>query len=252
MRRYRKGQTWRPPTTAESAASADALEGYRRRSPQAPDRQFPIDNVLIKNASGTGCLTGDILALDDVVIDADTFDDSGVNAIEWASHVIWSGTKPNTSTPTPTYAHIGRFAVLTEPIANGSIGYGVVDGLVVAKLDMDYADHPYADIAHNTYRLTSNWYGAAEILYTEQVDATWWGLVRVGAFQAPLYKGVADSTISSGSSGTVSLWYAGADTSENVTCHLWMEGSNDIASGSECVMRFFRDEQKWVITEAEC
>jgi len=39
MRRYRKGEIFRPPTAAESAASADAMEGFRRRAPQPPDRQ---------------------------------------------------------------------------------------------------------------------------------------------------------------------------------------------------------------------
>jgi len=39
MRRYRKGELFRPPTAAESAANADALEGYRRRPSQPPNRQ---------------------------------------------------------------------------------------------------------------------------------------------------------------------------------------------------------------------
>jgi hypothetical protein len=48
MRRYRKGQTFRPPTTAESAASADAIEGHRRRSPLPQNRLSRGDKILVK------------------------------------------------------------------------------------------------------------------------------------------------------------------------------------------------------------
>ncbi len=48
MRRYRKGQTFRPPTAAESAAHADALEGFRRRPPVSQDLAPAGQDIIVK------------------------------------------------------------------------------------------------------------------------------------------------------------------------------------------------------------
>jgi hypothetical protein len=126
--------------------------------------------------------------------------------------------------------------------------------VVEAQLDVDYADHPFEDIAHDTFRLTSNWYGAAQILYKVQVDSVWWAKVRIGNFQAPDYDGVVQTGgITAGSSGNVNLHYEGADTSETLTVHHdHMEGSHDAAANDECRIAFFKDVQKWRIKELEC
>lgn len=52
MRRYRKGDTFRPPTAAESAVNADALEGFRRRVevPQTPLSRG--SKILVKTPVG--------------------------------------------------------------------------------------------------------------------------------------------------------------------------------------------------------
>lgn len=52
MRRYRKGQMFRPPTAAESAVHADAVEAFRS-SPAAPqDRPTRGTDILVKTPSG--------------------------------------------------------------------------------------------------------------------------------------------------------------------------------------------------------
>ena len=52
MRRYRKGQMFRPPTAAESAVNADTLEAFRS-SPAAPqDRPTRGTDILVKTPSG--------------------------------------------------------------------------------------------------------------------------------------------------------------------------------------------------------
>lgn len=48
MRRYRKGEMFRPPTAAESAANADALEGFRRRSPVSQDLAPAGQDIIVK------------------------------------------------------------------------------------------------------------------------------------------------------------------------------------------------------------
>ena len=48
MKRYRKGQTFRPPTAAESAANADALEGFRSRTQEPQARVGRADKLIVK------------------------------------------------------------------------------------------------------------------------------------------------------------------------------------------------------------
>ena len=48
MRRYRKGQTWRPPSAADSAASADTVEAFRNRPAQPQDRAPLRGDIVVK------------------------------------------------------------------------------------------------------------------------------------------------------------------------------------------------------------
>ena len=48
MRRYRKGEIFRPPSAAESAAHADALEGFRRRPPVSQDLAPVGQDIIVK------------------------------------------------------------------------------------------------------------------------------------------------------------------------------------------------------------
>lgn len=48
MRRYRKGETFRPPTAAESAAHADAAESHRHAPAQPQDRAPIGQSILVK------------------------------------------------------------------------------------------------------------------------------------------------------------------------------------------------------------
>ena len=66
------------------------------------------------------------------------------------------------------------------------------------------------------------------------------------------FKAKADSTITAGGSGTVSIWTSGSDSSINVTALLnWMHGSQDVASTNELEIRWYPGEG-WVITGAAC
>jgi len=59
--------------------------------------------------------------------------------------------------------------------------------------------------------------------------------------------------IAAGASGTVEIWYEGAATGDVIPAHAnWMMGSNTAALGAEVLVRWFADENKWVIVELEC
>ncbi len=65
--------------------------------------------------------------------------------------------------------------------------------------------------------------------------------------------GKADADITVGSTGTVSIWRAGVDTTEDETASLdWMAGTTQVSLGKEVMITWFADEGIWRITGAEC
>ncbi len=65
--------------------------------------------------------------------------------------------------------------------------------------------------------------------------------------------GKADADITTGSTGTISIWRAGVDTTENETASLdWMAGTTQVSLGKEVMITWFADEGIWRITGAEC
>ena len=66
--------------------------------------------------------------------------------------------------------------------------------------------------------------------------------------------GKADAAITAGSTGTISIWRDGADTTENIEdVELdWMHGSTDVSLGKQVMITYFADEAIWRITGAEC
>jgi len=282
MRKVSSGQFWQPRSVAEDNAIAEVADHYRRRQrlSQGTSGDVPVlwtpSIQRIRNGSGSDRITGDILAInynaqtvdfDETVAVAggskNVYESNGtINPLDLMTNLILSGVKPSTGS-SPIYRHVGRFAVLLEPIKATETGLCVIDGLAAARLTMDHEDHPYADIAHNSTRLTSNWYGSAEIIHwvtvtlNDDVTEETWGLVRMGPFQAPIYKGTVTEIggIGSGTSGDVDIFYNvyyDAVTSTTITAHRWMEGANTVENSAECLVRYFRDEGKWYITEQEC
>ena len=65
--------------------------------------------------------------------------------------------------------------------------------------------------------------------------------------------GVADADIGVGTTGTISIWRSGFDTTEDVTAKLgWMAGTTQVSAGKEVLITWFADESIWRITGAEC
>ncbi len=65
--------------------------------------------------------------------------------------------------------------------------------------------------------------------------------------------GKADADITVGSTGTVSIWRAGVDTTENETAKLdGRAGTTEVSSCKEVMITWFADEGIWRITGAEC
>jgi hypothetical protein len=116
----------------------------------------------------------------------------------------------------------------------------------------DSIDRPYLAPGASG-KLKPSWWGQFEIVYADQsTNGEKLVLARICATQTPVYKGKTKSTINPGGSGNVGLYYGGSER-ETVTAFLnWMEGTTSLATNTECLITWFRDEKKWVIIEAEC
>jgi len=194
----------------------------------------------IKNSSGSTVDRFNVLGISGVVVSPTD------NLADFKNNVALTGT-------TTSSTYLGKFAVMQETVANGKIGLGLVSGVTVAQIDVGHADHDRVDVdTSGDTKLDSQFYGAGRILYKESSTGTKWAVIDVGAFVSPPLKATASGNISVDSSGTVQIQRNGSG-SESVTAYLnWMEGTTAVSSGDELIIQFFPDENKYVITGAEC
>jgi hypothetical protein len=78
--------------------------------------------------------------------------------------------------------HVGRFAILLEPAADGAIAAGLIAGPCPVLLDVaSTAEASFADIRDgDTTHLTTGPTGAAYVLWRAGGTGTQWGLVMLG------------------------------------------------------------------------
>jgi len=150
-------------------------------------------------------------------------------------------------------SHLGRFAVLQEPIAAWSYGDAVAWGVTVGQVVVNHISHDRADVdPSGGSQLVTAFYGAAEILYLDPGVGTRWAVLRIGPFVAPPLKAYTNVQIPVGGSGTVSLYRNGSAVT-TVTAYLnWLAGNQPVPANTELLVQFFRDENKWVIVGAGC
>lgn len=134
-------------------------------------------------------------------------------------------------------------------------------GLVVACELGKYEPSPEYPSTSTTRTFTP--YYPAETLYAtawdsplpfqgEVVPLTWFG-GRWWYTHPRERKAKVDSTINANSYGDVSVYQNGVDVGTVRAYFNWMEnGIASIATDAEILIRWFDDEQKWVIVAAEC
>lgn len=216
--------------------------------------QWQTDVRMIRNDSGEDCDAGDALALSGVVVTPEDVD-IATNFMRWGPQLMFTGVKPDLQTPVAKNKHIGNFAVLLDPTPDGKPGRAVFSGLVTAPITLAHADHTLVDLAHDTFRLTSSFYGAGEIISKFEWPAesdTWYAAIKLGMFVAPILDGVAQESIADGASGDVEILW-GDDPSETIVA--WndhMAGGNAVGSGKDVMVYFHREKGRWSIKELEC
>lgn len=140
---------------------------------------YPQNGVVkVRNDSGDDAEQYGVLGLDSPLLGpAD-------NIGEFKKRISFRGVLPVVSDPAELTDHTGRFAILKEPIAKGTIGRAVVAGLAICRLKVNDPNdrQRFADVADGETFLQDAASGAAQILWAEDNgQEEQWAVVRIGA-----------------------------------------------------------------------
>lgn len=78
----------------------------------------------------------------------------------------------------PTADHAEKFVILTEPLAAGRLGKGMVSGVTPVKLSVQSEDDEYAAVKVGETGFLETGQGPAQILWKEPGTGTKWGIVQ--------------------------------------------------------------------------
>lgn len=170
-------------------------------------------------------------------------------------------TEPLHICTTPTLANSGKFAILLDAVGTSSsdkYGRAAVVGVWVVKLLVNHVQHQYADVAANSARLTSNWYGAAKILYKESGTGEKWAqVIMLGdQFRGPIEGKIADAAgLAYPNTGPVNVWFGGGGASPTDTIQgqfQWMATGGTLIQGAPVLCWWVPDQQKYKIYNSVC
>ena len=143
-------------------------------------------------------------------------------------------------------------AVLINPLDQLEIGPAVIAGAVMAPVNIIDADNTHARVEVGSTVLKGDFGGWCRILYKPSGTGVKTCVVAVGMATQQRRKARATTTITDGGTGSADV-YIDESARGSVTVHYnWMAGAGDIANGSEIVIEYYHDEDKWVVMQAEC
>jgi len=217
---------------------------FRRQSLVLPK---PAGIVSIRNDSGADRSRFDVLGIDGPIIEPDD------NEAEFCSRVALAGSTPADSD------HFGNLAVLQEPLADGKIGRACINGLTIARVNIDDTQMEFVDVADSdATALEAGLVGAGRIIWIEDdAGSNKWAIVDLCGVVPVPYWGKLDDSLSQGSSQTVSVWMGDtlADSGVDVTAYDNLLGAGESLDASAWVkIEFwpFPRPGRWYVTGARC
>lgn len=185
-------------------AFIDAAHDHRRRQRGVGRESQPVFQqtgiILVRNG------TGDDLGRFAVVGISGPIISSTDNEDEFKNRATAIGVTPNVD------FHVGKFAVLLEPLKSGAIGRGCVSGVCPARVYIEHELHEYADIEDDEAgHLLSGPCGAAQILWKETGEgAVKLAIVRLGipSSQIILVQVVSDGGVAGDDSTDCTFTYS--------------------------------------------
>ena len=179
LRKVQAGDPMRiPARTFNAFIDAAVATQNQQRSGTGGERAVPTTStILIRNDSGSEQAQFAVLGIDSVIIDPDDND-----------KVFRQ--QPMLACTTPTRAdHLGRFVILTEPVAAAGIARAWASGICITTLAMVDSTHTCADVTDgDPSKLTSVPSGGAEILWREMAASPVWAIVRLGGASLPSWQ----------------------------------------------------------------
>ena len=142
--------------------------------------------------------------------------------------------------------------VYLEATPDGAFGRCVLSGVVIASVDIIDADNTHARVLPGSTQLRGDFGGWCRIVHKPTGTGVKTCVVQVGETRTVRRKARATTTVTDGGTGSADV-YIQDSARGNVTVHYnWMTGAGDIANGSDLLIEYFHDEDKWVVVGAEC
>lgn len=152
-----------------------AITELQNRENETPNTNSELSGIIqIINNSGSDLIAFDVLGIEGPYIDPSSGDEE---------EILFQCGEPVLSGITPADPdHLGKFAILLEPIASGQIGNARVTGSSQAWVDIQTVGDAYADILDaDATKLISGSSGMARILWTAtETTGEQWALVQLG------------------------------------------------------------------------
>jgi len=207
--KVQRGQEWKPSASAHNAFvdTSEYVEELRRSGGAGVGRAGSGTNVVqVRNDSGVDRDRVDVLGIDGPVIDpAD-------NLPAFKNGIVLKGVTP--SEPT----HEGCFVVLLQPLADGRIGWGMVSGVTVAKVDYTESTGRCAEVKDgDAGSLRAVPSGSAFILWPRSGTGVEWAVIllapgRIRHFLFELKTDLEKRTLRSGPAETATAYLIDPET----------------------------------------
>lgn len=201
--------------------------------------------VLVHNGSGADVARFGVLGVSDVLVD------EAENLTEFKNHFCFEGAAAAAS------GFSGRFAIAQEPIASGRVGWCVIHGPTVCKVNIGHADHQYADAKASATELLSGQVGSARIIYQESGTGTKWCVVSLGQVAAGTRLAKGTVTARSGTtpgSGTCTIQTitAGAIAATTDTVTAYSMSQTATAANAYVHIAWCNLTGKWWLVAEDC
>jgi len=213
LRKVLPGEQFIAPASTWNAF-IDAAQDYKDRTADigrtSPSTGFRSSGIItVKNESGSARRQFDVLGLGEPIFLPSSGSagggsgggSSGGADQSFRNMVAFRGVMPTED------EHIGRFVVLIEPLAAGTVGKACVSGVCQVRVNVTDEDHEFAELADGQAdTLESGDTGSAKILWKEDGTGQKWAVVHLGATASVVAIYARITSGGSGGDGTYTSW----------------------------------------------
>jgi len=206
MRKVKRGDPLVIPAATFNAFIDAARDFQERQRSAEQDRYRELRQtgiVLIRNESGADRARCEVLGISGTIVKPSD------NADAFKERVALKGVSPGSE-------HVGRFAVLLEPLAQDAIGRACVDGVCAVKVEVVDEAHVFAEVSPgDPAKLRSGTAGSAALLWIQppaerEVTGIAWTVAKIGLPTGAASMAAAFAVIASKSGSAPPYRYAAA------------------------------------------